>query len=55
MRPINKIDPSHRLSLVLDDGKGPPRVSTGRNDGQAKNKKSFPKPKKGLESQKLEK
>ena len=42
MRLSNDFIPSHRLSMRLDDGQGPSRVSSRLNDGLPKNKKSFP-------------
>ena len=41
MRPSKDIDPSHRLSMRIDDGKGPSRVSTQLHDGLPKSRKSF--------------
>ena len=42
MRSGNDFNPSHRLSMRLDDGQGPSRVLSCLNDGLPKDKKSFP-------------
>ena len=52
MRLSNDFNPSHRLSMRLDDRKGPSRVSSRLNDGLPTNIKSFPSLKEGLELQK---
>ena len=39
----NEPNLSHRLSMRLDDGQGPSRVSSRLNDGLPKDKKSFPR------------
>ena len=51
MRLGNDFNPSHRLSMRLDDGQGPSRVSSRLNDGLPKDKKSFPSLKERLEIQ----
>ena len=51
MRLGNDPKPSHRLSMRLDDGQGPPRVLSRLNDGLPKDKKSFPSLKERLEIQ----
>ena len=51
MRLGNNRKPSHRLSMRLDDGQGPSRVSSRLNDGLPKDKKSFPSLKERLEIQ----
>ena len=51
MRLGNDFDPSHRLSMRLDDGQGPSRVLSRLNDGLPKDKKSFPSLKERLEIQ----
>ena len=51
MRLGNDPEPSHRLSMRLDDGQGPSRVSSRLNDGLPKDKKSFPSLKERLEIQ----
>ena len=51
MRLGNDPKPSHRLSMRLDDGQGPSRVSSRLNDGLPKDKKSFPSLKERLEIQ----
>ena len=51
MRLGNDPKPSHRLSMRLDDGQGPSRVSSRLNDGLPKDKKSFPSLKERLELQ----
>ena len=50
MRLSNGFNPSHRLSMRLDDGKGPSRVSW-LNDGLPTDKKSFPSFEERLELQ----
>ena len=55
MRFSSEFNPSHRLSLKLDDGQGPSRVSSGLNDGLPTDKQSFPNLKEGLKIQKREK
>ena len=47
----NDFNPSHRLSMRLDDGQGPSRVLSRLNDGLPKYKKSFPSLKERLENQ----
>ena len=42
MRLSNDFNPSHRLSMRLDGGQGPSRVSSRLSDGLSKDKKSFP-------------
>ena len=49
MRLGNDFNPSHRLSMRLDDGQGPSRVLSRLNDGVPKDKKSFPSLKERLE------
>ena len=44
-------NPSHRLSMRLDDGQGHSRVLSRLNDGLPKDKKSFPSLKERLEIQ----
>ena len=51
MRLGNDFNPSHRLSMRLDDGQGPSRVLSCLNDGLPKDKKSFPSLKERLEIQ----
>ena len=51
MRLGNDFNPSHRLSMRLDDGQGPSRVLSRLNDGLPKDKKSFPSLKERLEIQ----
>ena len=51
MRLGNDFNPSHRLSMRLDDGQGPSRVLSRLRDGLPKDKKSFPSLKKRLEIQ----
>ena len=51
MRLGNDFEPSHRLSMRLDDGQGPSRVLARLNDGLPKDKKSFPSLKERLEIQ----
>ena len=51
MRLGNDPKPSHRLSMRLDDGQGPSRVSSRLNDALPKDKKSFPSLKERLELQ----
>ena len=51
MRLGNDFNPSHRLSMRLDDGQGPSRVLSRLNDGLPKDKKSFPSLKGRLEIQ----
>ena len=51
MRLGNDFNPSHRLSMRLDDGQGPSRVFSCLNDGLPKDKKSFPSLKERLEIQ----
>ena len=51
MRLSNDLKPSHRLSIRLDDGQGPSRVSSRFDDGLPKDKKSFPCLKERLEIQ----
>ena len=51
MRLGNDFNPSHRLSMRLDDGQGPSRVLSCLNDGLLKDKKSFPILKRRLEVQ----
>ena len=38
----NNVDPSHRLSMRLDDRKGPSPVSTRLREGLPRDNKSFP-------------
>ena len=52
MRLGNDFNPSHRLSMRLDDGKGPSRVSSRLDDGLPTDKHSFPNLKERLEIQK---
>ena len=52
MRLSNDFNPSHRLSMRLDDGKGPSRVSSRLNDRLPTNKKSFPSLRERLKLQK---
>ena len=47
----NDCNPSHRMSMRLDDGQGPSRVLSRLNDGLPKDKKSFPSLKERLEIQ----
>ena len=47
----NDFNPSHRLSVRLDDGQGPSRVFSSLNDGLPKAKKSFPSLKERLDIQ----
>ena len=47
----NDFNPSHRLSMRLDDGQRPSRVLSSLNDGLPKDKKSFPSLKGRLEIQ----
>ena len=42
MRPSNEFNPSHRLSMRLDDGQRPSRVSSRLDDGLLIDKQSFP-------------
>ena len=51
MRFRNDFNPSHRLSMRLDDGKGPSRLSSRLNDGLPTNKKCLPSLKEKLELQ----
>ena len=51
MRLGNDLNPSHRLSMRLDDGQGPSRVLSRLKDGLPKDKKSFPSLKERLEIQ----
>ena len=51
MRFGNDFNPSHRLSMRLDDGQGPSRVLSHLNDGLPKDKKSFAKLKERLQIQ----
>ena len=51
MRFRNEIHPSHRLSMKLDDGKGPFRVSSRLNYGLPRNKNLFSNLKERLEFQ----
>ena len=51
MRLGNDCNPSHRMSMRLDDGQGPSRVLSRLNDGLPKDKKSFPSLKERLEIQ----
>ena len=51
MRLGNDFNPSHRLSLRLDDRQGPSRVLSRLNGGLPKDKKSLPSPKERLEIQ----
>ena len=48
----NDFNPSHRLSMRLDNRQGPSRVLSRLNDGLPKDKKSFPTLKERLEIQK---
>ena len=41
MRPSSKFNPPHRLSMRLEDGQGPSRVSSRLNDGLTTDKQSF--------------
>ena len=52
MRLSNEFNPSHRLSMRLDDGKGLSRVSSRLNDGLPTDKQPFPNLKERLETQK---
>ena len=52
VRLSNEINPSHRLSMTLDDGKGSSRVSSRLDDGLPTDKQSFPNRKERLEIQK---
>ena len=54
MRFCNAFNPSHCLSMRLDDGEGPSRASLRSIDGLAKNRESFPSLKERLEQQKRE-
>ena len=51
MRLGSDFNPSHRLSMRLDDGQGPSNVLSGLNDGLPKDKTSFPSLKERLEIQ----
>ena len=51
MRPGKDFNPSHRLSMRLDDGQGPSRVLSRLNDGIPKDKKSVPSLRERLEIQ----
>ena len=51
MRLANDFNPSHRLSMRLDEGQGPSRVLSRLNDGLPKHKKPFPSLKERLEIQ----
>ena len=51
-RLINDFNPSHRLSMRLDDGQGPSRVSSRLDDGLPTDKQSLPNLKERLEIQK---
>ena len=51
MRLSNDFNPSHRLPMRLDDGKGPSHVSSSFNDGLPTDKKSFSSPNDRLEIQ----
>ena len=51
MRLGNDCNPSHRMSMRLDDGQGPSRVLSRLNDGLPKDKKPFPSLKERLETQ----
>ena len=51
MRLGNDFNPSHRLSMRLDDGQGPSPNLSRLNDGLPKDKKSFPSLKQRLEIQ----
>ena len=42
MRLRSEFNPTHRLSMRLDDGKGPSRVSSRLDDGLPTDKQSFP-------------
>ena len=42
MRRSNQFNPSHRLSMRRDDGKGPSRVFSRLDDGLPTDKQSFP-------------
>ena len=55
MRLSKEFNPSHRLSMKLDDGKGPSHVSSWLDDGLPTDKQSFPNLKERLEIQKREK
>ena len=46
----NDFNPSHRLSMRLDDGQGPSRIPSRLNDNLPKDKKSFPSLKKDWKS-----
>ena len=52
MRLSNEFNPSHRLPMRLDDGKGPSRVPSGLDDCLPTDKQSFPNLKERLEIQK---
>ena len=52
MRLGNDFNPSHRLSMRLDDGQGPSRVSSRLDDGLPTDKHSLPNLKERLEIQK---
>ena len=52
MRLGNDVNPSHRLSMRLDDGQGPSRVSSRLDDGLPTDKHSSPNLKERLEIQK---
>ena len=51
MRLGKDFNPSHRLSMKLDDEQGPSRVLSRLNDGLPKDKKQFPSLKERLEIQ----
>ena len=52
MRLSNEFNSSHRLSMILDDGKGPSRVFLRLDDGLPTDKQSIPNLKERLEIQK---
>ena len=52
MRPGNDFSPSHRLSMTLDNGQGPSRISSRLDDGMPTDKHSFPNLKERSEIQK---
>ena len=52
MRLSSEFNPSHRLSMRLDDGQGPSRVYSRVDDGLTTDKKTFPNLKERLEIQK---
>ena len=52
MRPSSEFNPSHRLSMRLEDGQGPSRVSSRLDDGLPTDKQSFLNIKERLEIQK---